>query len=52
MWIDYWNGDIARYNNVAGMYASAYDKFAKEYHKVHMPKQEKVKYFGTPKLGG
>lgn len=44
--IDYYNGEIARYNNSMMMYQAAYDSYAKYYNRSHMPLTQKMKYFG------
>lgn len=44
-WIDYWNGEIGRYNNSTSMYKSAYSNFERAYNREHMPKATKIKYF-------
>ena len=42
--IDYYNGEIARYNNSMLMYQTAYDTFDRYYNRTHMPKGQTVKY--------
>jgi hypothetical protein len=42
--IDYYNGEIARYNNSMMMYQTAYDTFDRYYNRTHMPKGQTVKY--------
>ncbi len=44
-WIDYWNGEIGRYNNSTSMYKSAYSAYERAYNREHMPKETKIKYF-------
>ena len=44
-WIDYWNGEIGRYNNSTSMYKSAYSAFERAYNREHMPKETKITYF-------
>ena len=44
--IDYYNGEIARYNNSMMMYQAAYDSYSRYYNRSHMPLTQKVKYFG------
>ena len=44
-WIDYWNGEMGRYNNSTSMYNSAYSAFERAYNREHMPKETKIKYF-------
>lgn len=44
-WIDYWNGEIGRYNNSTSMYKSAYSNFERAYNREHMPKATKITYF-------
>lgn len=43
--IDYWNGEIGKYNNSIAMYNEAYSTFAKHYNRSHMPKSKKLKFF-------
>lgn len=42
--IDYYNGEIARYNNSMMMYQTAYDTYDRYYNRTHMPKGQTVKY--------
>ena len=44
-WIDYWNGELGRYNNSTMMYKTAYSNFERAYNREHMPKETKIKYF-------
>ena len=44
-WIDYWNGEIGRYNNSTMMYNKAFSNFERAYNREHMPKATKIKYF-------
>lgn len=44
-WIDYWNGEIGKYNNSTSMYEAAYENFARAYNRQYMPKQTKLKFF-------
>ena len=44
-WIDYWNGEIKKYNNSTSMYKAAYSNFERAYNREHMPKETKIKYF-------
>jgi hypothetical protein len=44
-WIDYWNGEIGRYNNSTSMYSKAYSNFERAYNREHMPKETKITYF-------
>ena len=46
--IDYWNGEMGRYNNSIRMYNTAYEEFWKDYHRTHMPKPVTFKYFDKP----
>jgi hypothetical protein len=47
--IDYYNGEIARYNNSMAMYQAAFDDYERFYNRTHMPIGIKNKYFGgTP----
>jgi hypothetical protein len=41
--IDYYNGEIARYNNSMMMYQAAYDAFQRYYNRTHMPKGQTFK---------
>ena len=43
--IDYWNGEMGRYNNSISMYNTAYAEFEKYYNRTHMPKGKKFKFF-------
>ncbi len=43
--IDYWNGEMARYNNSISMYNTAYTEFEKYYNRTHMPKGKKFRFF-------
>lgn len=43
--IDYWNGEIGKYNNSIAMYNEAYSTFARHYNRTHMPKGKKFKFF-------
>ena len=49
--IDYYNGEIARYNNSMMMYQAAYDSYARYYNRSHMPLTRKLKYFGGGSSG-
>ena len=42
--IDYYNGEIARYNNSMMMYQTAYDTYSRYYNRTHMPKGQNFKY--------
>lgn len=44
--IDYYNGEINRYNNSKEMFQVAYDSYANYYNRTHMPIGFKNKYFG------
>lgn len=44
-WIDYTNGEYAKYNNSAQAYNDAYTAFERHYNKTHMPKGNKMKFF-------
>jgi hypothetical protein len=47
--IDYYNGEIGRYNNSMRMYQEDYDSYSRYYNRTHMPLGHGVKYFGgTP----
>lgn len=43
--IDYWNGEIGKYNNSITMYNEAYTNFARFYNRTNMPKSKKFKFF-------
>lgn len=43
--IDYWNGEMGRYNNSISMYNTAYAEFEKYCNRTHMPKGKKFKFF-------
>ena len=43
--IDYWNGEMGRYNNSISMYNATYSEFEKNYNRTHMPKGKKYKFF-------
>lgn len=43
--IDYWNGEMKRYNNSISMYNTEYAEFEKYYNRTHMPKGKKFKFF-------
>ena len=45
--IDYYNGEIARYNNSMLMFQTAYEGYQKYYNRSHMPLGYKAKYFGS-----
>ncbi len=44
-WIDYTNGEYAKYNNSAQAYNDAYAVFERYYNRTHMPKATKIKFF-------
>ena len=47
--IDYYNGEIGRYNNSKAMYQAAFDTYERFYNRTHMPIGIKNKFFGgTP----
>ena len=41
--IDYWNGEIGRYNNSTDMYSTAYSAYESYYNRTHMPLGRKFK---------
>lgn len=43
--IDYYNGEMGRYNNSISMYNTVYAGFEKYYNRTHMPKGKKFKFF-------
>lgn len=48
-WIDFTNGEYARYNNSALVYNEAYEAYSRHYNRTHMPKGKKFKFFPRPK---
>ena len=44
--IDYADGEYARYNNTAAMYAEAYKAFRNYYNSTHEPLSARMSYFG------
>ena len=42
--IDYYNGEISRYNNSIAMFRTAYDTYDRWYNRTHMPKGQTLKY--------
>ena len=42
--IDYYNGEIARYNNSMMMYQAAFDAYNRQYHRKHVPKGQIFTY--------
>lgn len=45
--IDYWNGEVKKYNNSNAMFIEAYDEFAKYYNRMNMPPGGKFGYNGS-----
>lgn len=43
--IDYWNGEMGRYNNSISMYNTTYEEYARYYHHTHRPKSKKINFF-------
>lgn len=43
--IDYWNGEMGKYNNAINMYNTVYAEFEKYYNRTHMPKGKAFKFF-------
>ena len=43
--IDYWNGEIAKYNNSIEMFNTAYTALENHYNRTHMPKGKKFRFF-------
>jgi hypothetical protein len=43
--IDYWNGEMGKYNNSISMFNSAYSSFERYYNRNHMPKSKKFRFF-------
>ena len=44
--IDYANNEIGKYNNEMVMFNTLYAKYERYYNRNHMPKGNKLKYFG------
>ena len=42
--IDYYNGEINRYNNSMVMFQTAYDTYDRYYNRMHMPKGQNFKF--------
>ena len=42
--IDYYNGEIARYNNSMMMYQASFDDYQRYYNRNHMPKGQTLVY--------
>ena len=47
--IDYWNGELRRYNNSVQMYNAAYTEYERFYNRTHKPKGTRLKFRETPK---
>lgn len=43
--IDYWNGEMGKYNNSIAMYNTAYSNFERAYNREHKPISKKIKFF-------
>jgi hypothetical protein len=43
--IDYWNGEMGKYNNSISMYNTAYATFERAYNREHKPISKKLKFF-------
>ena len=43
--IDYYNGEMARYNNSMMMFQAAYDNFWRHYNRTHEPNGSTIRYF-------
>ena len=43
--IDYWNGEIGKYNNSIEMFNEAYQHYEKYYNRTHMPKGKNYRFF-------
>ncbi len=43
--IDYWNGEIGKYNNSIAMFNEAYSSYEKYYNRTHMPKCKNYRFF-------
>jgi hypothetical protein len=46
--IDYYNGDVERYNNAAALFNEAWAAFAAHYNRTHLPRTRAMRY----RLGG
>ena len=44
--IDYWNGEVGKYNNSTAMFNEAYTTFSKYYNRTHMRIGDNFKYYG------
>lgn len=45
VWIDYSNGEYARYNNSVEAYNKAFSEYERYYNRTHMPLGTKFKFF-------
>ncbi len=45
--IDYWNGEVRKYNNSNAMFTTALEEFSKYYNRMNLPLGGKVKYNGS-----
>lgn len=45
--IDYWNGEIRKYNNSNAMFSNALELFSKYYNRMNLPLGRNMKYFGN-----
>lgn len=43
--IDYWNGEVGKYNNSIAMFNEAYSNYERYYNRTHMPKGKKYNLF-------
>ena len=43
--IGFADGEIVRYNNYITRFNDVYGEFVREYHRTHMPKGKKIRYF-------
>ena len=43
--IDYWNGELGKYNNSIQMFDEAFSTFQKYYNRTHMPQGKKFSFF-------
>ena len=43
--IEYWNGEMGKYNNSVTMYNKAYSNFERAYNREHKPITKKLKFF-------
>ena len=42
--IEYWSGEMTKYNNSITMYNTTYSEYEKWYNREHAPKKQKIKF--------